>query len=53
MFILRFLFSVPVVCGSDRDDCHPTLSTCVDLGPGTYECTCVDGYVGNGKACIG
>ena len=44
---------VPPICGTEKDDCHPTLATCTDTDPGEYECKCIDGYVGDGKTCVG
>lgn len=47
------MFVVRPVCGTERDDCVSGLSTCTDIGSGTYDCTCNDGYIGNGKFCAG
>ncbi|CAB3991627.1 Matrilin-3, partial, partial [Paramuricea clavata] len=48
-FIQRFC-PVPSVCGAS-DDCAPQ-ATCADIAGGEYQCTCNDGYVGNGKFCL-
>ncbi|WP_395239429.1 EGF domain-containing protein, partial [Salmonella sp. s54412] len=40
----------PPICGGEKDDCHE-LATCKDTGPATYQCTCNEGYVGDGKTC--
>ncbi|KAM6984714.1 stabilin-2 [Aplochiton taeniatus] len=42
---------------SVRDACRPDscsrYATCSTTGPGTVECTCRRGYMGNGKVCYG
>jgi hypothetical protein len=51
MFALFFQCNlVPSVCGAS-DDCAPQ-ATCADIAGGEYQCTCNDGYVGNGKFCL-
>ena len=40
------------ICGTERDDCDE-LATCTDIGHGSYECTCNEGYTGDGKTCSG
>ena len=40
------------ICGTDRDDCHKN-ATCTDIAPGSYKCTCNEGYAGDGKICTG
>ncbi|XP_028411878.1 uncharacterized protein LOC114534613 isoform X2 [Dendronephthya gigantea] len=40
------------VCGTKREDCHPTLATCTDIELGKYECRCHKGYIGDGKTCF-
>ncbi|XP_046846527.1 uncharacterized protein LOC124440255 isoform X4 [Xenia sp. Carnegie-2017] len=50
-FLIRFC-PVPSTCGSKRDDCHPEHAVCKDTTPPNYECTCKDGYIGNGKKCV-
>ena len=40
------------ICGIERDDCHEN-ATCTDTGPGTYICTCNEGFTGDGKKCTG
>ena len=41
------------MCGSAEEDCHK-FATCADTGPGTYKCTCNEGYTGDGKiSCTG
>lgn len=45
--------AAPTVCGTENDDCDKNLATCTDTEPGSYQCTCNDGYVGNGKKCVG
>ena len=38
-----------------EDNCHPTLANCTDLvgGSGSFECTCITGYTGDGVTCTG
>jgi hypothetical protein len=50
---LSICLEVPSVCGTERDDCDKDLATCTDIESGLYQCACNDGYVGNGKKCIG
>ncbi|XP_028398895.1 uncharacterized protein LOC114521039 isoform X22 [Dendronephthya gigantea] len=50
-FLKRFC-PAPTVCGTENDDCDKNLATCTDTEPGSYRCTCNDGYVGNGKKCV-
>ena len=38
-------------CSSKTDDCSQ-FATCTNTD-GSYECTCLDGYQGNGRRCIG
>ena len=45
------IFLVPRICRTEKDDCHPTLATCKDTGPGRHKCTCNAGYFGDGKTC--
>ena len=47
--MFAFRCSVPKICGAS-DDCSPQ-AICADVESGKYECTCNDGYVGNGKFC--
>ena len=49
-----FPFSLAIQnCGTVRDDCHQ-FATCANTGPGTYKCTCNEGYTGDGKiSCTG
>lgn len=47
------IFIARPVCGSDRDDCASGLSKCQDTGSGAYDCSCIEGYDGNGKFCVG
>ncbi|KAM6895722.1 stabilin-2 [Xenentodon cancila] len=35
-----------------RDSCHKN-ANCTTLAPGGIQCTCLQGYVGNGKVCYG
>ena len=48
-----WFYTVPPVCGTKLDDCHPTRATCEDTGPGSYKCTCKPDFVGDGKTCEG
>ena len=41
-----------MICGTEKDDCHE-FAKCADTGPGTHECTCNEGYTGDGKTCTG
>lgn len=50
--ILNVIFLGIKICGSTRDDCHRDAS-CTDTGPGTYQCTCNEGFTGDGKSCSG
>ena len=50
---LKCFLLAPAVCGTDKDDCHPTFSKCTDTSPGLYTCVCIDGYEGDGKECKG
>ena len=38
-------------CDSGTDDCSQ-FARC-DNTDGSYECTCLDGYQGNGRSCLG
>ena len=40
------------ICGTPQDDCSK-FATCENTGPGTYKCTCNQGYTGDGKTCEG
>ena len=51
--ILEFwdIFSPGIkICGTPEDDCSE-FATCANTGPGTYTCTCNEGYTGDGKSC--
>ena len=43
---------MPRICGSEKDDCHE-YATCTDTSSGTHECTCNEGYTGDGWTCKG
>ncbi|XP_028410451.1 stabilin-1-like isoform X2 [Dendronephthya gigantea] len=45
----KFCTELPI-CGTPHDDCSE-FATCADTGPGTYSCTCNEGYTGDGKTC--
>ena len=38
-----------------EDNCHPTFANCTDIvgGSGSFECTCITGYTGDGVSCTG
>ena len=38
-------------CASNQDDCH-NKATCKN-SDGSYKCTCIKGYKGDGKVCEG
>ena len=40
------------ICGTPQDDCSE-FATCTDTGPGTFTCTCNEGYTGDGRICKG
>ena len=44
-------FTAINICGTDQDDCHSD-ATCINTGPGTYLCSCNEGFTGDGKNCI-
>lgn len=46
------LFQEIKICGTEMDDCSE-FATCSDTQPGIYECTCNEGYTGDGKTCSG
>ena len=53
IFIHNSCFSLEMkICGTPNDDCSQ-YATCADTGPGTYSCTCNEGYTGDGKSCKG
>ena len=39
-------------CDRNTDDCSEIGSVCENI-PGSYRCSCMDGYIGNGKVCNG
>ena len=49
------LICVPDVdeCALSEDNCHDTLASCTDIvgGSGSFECTCITGYSGDGVTC--
>ena len=45
------LFSDTDECSSEIDECHLN-ATCTDLD-GSYECTCFEGFLGDGINCSG
>ena len=42
-------------CGLNTDNCDETLATCLNTPAGSFTCTCITGYTGNGNVgtCIG
>lgn len=42
-------------CALNEDNCHDTLATCTDVvgGEGSFQCTCIPGYTGDGVTCTG
>ena len=50
---LSIFLTVPPICGSENDDCDKNLASCENTQTGSYNCTCNQGYIGNGKKCIG
>ena len=40
-------------CAVGEDNCHTTLASCTDIvgGSGSFECTCITGYTGDGITC--
>ncbi|KAA0720877.1 X-link domain-containing adhesion molecule 2 Fasciclin [Triplophysa tibetana] len=49
-YVERMGCSIKDVC--KPDSCHK-YATCATVVPGTVECKCRDGYLGNGKICLG
>ncbi|XP_056603572.1 stabilin-2 isoform X1 [Triplophysa dalaica] len=49
-YVERMGCSIKDVCRPDS--CHK-YATCATVVPGTVECKCRDGYLGNGKICLG
>ena len=52
MKFLFFFFAGTEICGTSADDCHED-ATCTNTGPGAYQCTCNEGFDGDGKSCEG
>ena len=51
LFHFRFFFSDIDECSNNLHDCGEH-SKCANE-PGSYKCTCADGYTGDGKTCAG
>ena len=54
----RFCYFISVFFFSDIDECSNNLHDCGEHSkcanePGSYKCTCADGYAGDGKTCTG
>ena len=51
MLIMIFFYSDLDECARGEDNCHPW-ANCTNT-PGSFKCTCKEGYAGDGVRCYG